>query len=171
MAERPGIMVYFDLLETLKDYSTEEAGQLFLAMLEYGATGAIPEFDDRGMRTVWRSVQQKIDRDDEHYQETVEGRRYATFCREFKKKHGENSNPPSFEEWKKQNQMISNDDFDIQLQPQPTTATSTSNAKTTGRGKGNGDTGERERGTFALTEDEWEKKREMGLRPLEGYRL
>ena len=169
MAERPGIMVYFDLLDTLKDYSTEEAGQLFLAMLEYGTTGAIPEFEDRGMRTIWRSVQQKLDRDDEHYQETVEARQYAVFCREFKRKHGESSKPPSIEEWKKQ--MISFDNFDIQLQTQPSTTTTTATAKATGRGKGNGDTGEKERGTIALTEDEFEKKREMGLRALEGYRL
>lgn len=169
MAERPGIMVYFDLLDTLKDYSTEEAGQLFLAMLEYGATGTIPEFEDRGMRTVWRNVQQKIDRDDGNYQKTVEARQYAVFCREFKRRHGENSKPPSLEAWK--NQLISFDDFDTQQQPQPSTATATSTSTATGRGNSNGDTGEKERGTIALTEDEFEKKREMGLRALEGYRL
>ena len=113
MAERPGIMVYFDLLETLNDFTTEEAGELFLAMLEYGSMGTLPEFEDRAMRTVWKSVQQKLDRDDAKYQNTCEARRYATFCREYRKEHGETSPLPSYEDWK--NQMISNDDFDVQL--------------------------------------------------------
>ena len=161
MAERPGIMVYFDLLDILKDYSTEEAGQLFLAMLEYGVTGAVPDFSDRGMRTIWRNVQQKIDRDNDKYQSTVEARQYATYCREHKKKHGEDSKPLSMEEWK--DQMISNDDFGIQLQLQPVTTTATATGN--GRGNRNGDSGEKKRGS---EEDEFERKKQAALAKL-GY--
>lgn len=119
MAERPGIMVYFDLLDTLQDgYTTEEVGELFLAMLNYGRDMIIPEFTDRGMRTLWKGIQHKIDRDNLKYQGTVKGRRYAAFCREFKKKNPGIA-PPSMEEWQAENsdedQMISNDNFDIQL--------------------------------------------------------
>lgn len=165
MAERPGIMVYFDLLDTLKEYTTEEAGELFLAMLAYGTTGAIPKFDDRGMRTIWKSVQQKIDRDNEKYHGTVEARQYATYCREYKRKNGEESKPLSFDDWK--NQMISNDDFRIQLQPQLVTTTATSNYNRNGRGNGNGDAGGRERGGESK-EAEFERKRQAALAAL-GY--
>jgi len=115
MTERPGIMVYFDLLDTLRDYTTTEAGELFIAMLEYGTTGAIPDFTDRGMKTVWRGLQQKIDRDNLKYQATIEARQYATYCREYRKKYN-GADPPTMEEWK--NQKISNDSFGIQLQQQ-----------------------------------------------------
>ncbi len=107
MAERPGIMIYLDLYETLKDFTTEEAGQLFKALLEYGTTGTVPEFEDRGLRAVWRNAQQKIDRDYDKYLATVESRAYAAYCREHKRLHGERSTPLSKEEWK--DQMTSDD--------------------------------------------------------------
>lgn len=107
-------MVYFDLLDSLTDYTKEEIGELFLAMLEYGATGVVPDFEDRGLRTLWKSAQQKIDRDNIRYQGKVKSRQYATYCRECKKS---GSKPLTLNEWKN-HQMISNDNFDIQLQPQ-----------------------------------------------------
>ena len=119
MADRPGIMIYFDILETLHDgYTTKEAGELFLAMLHYGRDGIKPNFSDRGMKTLWKVVQVKIDRDNLKYSKTIELRKYATFCREYKKLHpGEE--PPSFDVWR--DHVISDDEFDIQL------ATTTSN--------------------------------------------
>lgn len=72
MAERPGIMVYFELRESLEDFSDAESGQLLKGMLEYGATGALPEYTDRAMRTLWKSVQQRIDTDAARYQHKVE---------------------------------------------------------------------------------------------------
>ena len=106
--DRQGIVVYFDLLDSLADYSSEEAGELLLAMLRYGTTGEVPAFEDRGMKTLWRSVQQKIDRDLVKYLETVEKRRYAAFCREYKREHGETAEPPSMAVWSVDNQSLSN---------------------------------------------------------------
>lgn len=118
--DRQGIIVYFDLLDSLADYSSEEAGELLLAMLRYGTTGEVPAFEDRGMKTLWRSVQQKIDRDLVKYQETVEKRRYAAFCREYKREHGETAEPPSMAVWAVDNQNLSNpsiDESDNKLKP------------------------------------------------------
>lgn len=86
MAERPGIMVYFDLLPQLQEYSKEEVGELFLAMLEYGAFGAVPAFEDRGLRIIWREVQHKIERDFESYQKRVADGAYGAYKREAEKK-------------------------------------------------------------------------------------
>lgn len=118
MTDRPGIVIYFELSEALQDFSDEEAGMIFRAMLLYGQTGAAPDFSDRALRTLWRNVQQKIDRDAARYQDQVAARKYAVFVREWKRHHEDE--PMSFEAWKQQNdQAISNDRFDIQLQPEP----------------------------------------------------
>ena len=71
MADRPGIMIYFDVIPQLQEYSVEEVGKLFLAALEYGSTGSIPCFTDRGLRVIWRQLQEKLDRDGEKYQKKV----------------------------------------------------------------------------------------------------
>lgn len=97
MAERPGIMVYFDLIDSLQDYTDAEAGLLFRAMLEYGKTGAIPEFSDRGMKTLWRSIQQKIDRDGGKYRDRCDSGAYAVYVREANKQGIE---PLTFDDWK-----------------------------------------------------------------------
>lgn len=117
MAERQGIIVYFDLLETLKDFSDAEAGQLFRAMLEYGSTGAIPDFQDRAMRAVWTMAQSKIDRDNGRYLQTVEARQYAAYCREYRRKY-KDCEPLSMSEWKQMISNSTNDNFDSQLKPE-----------------------------------------------------
>ncbi len=85
MAERPGIMIYFDLLPQLEEYSPEEVGILFMAMLEFGAYGTIPTFEDRGMRIIWREVQGKIERDNAKYQQKVLDGAYGAYKREMEK--------------------------------------------------------------------------------------
>ena len=67
MADRPGIMIYFDLLPQLDLFSNEEIGQLFKAMLNYSCYGEIPAFQDRAMKTLWNSVKDKLDRDKAAY--------------------------------------------------------------------------------------------------------
>ena len=82
---RPGIMLYFDILEPIRVLSDEEKGQLLVAMLEYGKEGIIPEFS--GMLSLaWGFVKPKIDKDEAEYNLSVQRRQYATFCRERKKK-------------------------------------------------------------------------------------
>ncbi len=46
MYEKPGVMIYFDLQETLDRLSDEQAGILFRAILEYGAKRTEPDLPD-----------------------------------------------------------------------------------------------------------------------------
>ena len=92
---RPGIMLYFDILEPIKVLPDADKGRLLVAMLEYGQTGAVPVFDWM-LALAWGFVKPKIDKDSEEYNRTVLKRQYATFCRDRKRK-GEPD--ISFEEW------------------------------------------------------------------------
>ena len=107
---RPGIMLYFDILEPIRVLPDADKGRLLVAMLEYGQTGTVPVFDGM-LALAWGFVKPGIDKDAETYNRTVLKRQYATFCRDQKKK-GEPE--ISFEEWVKtiddqSYQMISHD--------------------------------------------------------------
>ena len=126
---RPGIMVYFDMMGPLKVLPDTDKGRLFWAMLEYGQTGKVPEFEGM-LELAWEFVKPKIDKDDAEYNLSVQRRQYATTCRERKKK-GEPE--ISFEEWLKtigspKTSMMTNDD---QWYPTTTTTPSTSTTTTT----------------------------------------
>ena len=127
---RPGIMLYFDILEPIRVLPDADKGRLLVAMLEYGQSGTVPEFDGM-LALAWGFVKPKIDKDSEEYNRTVLKRQYATFCRDRKKK-GEPD--ISFDEWMitydNQNyQVVSSD---IKWQPTTTTTPSTStNTSTT----------------------------------------
>ena len=103
---RPGIMVYFDMLGPIKVLPDADKGRLFVAMLEYGQSGIVPEFDGM-LALAWEFAKPKLDRDNEEYNRTVLKRQYATFCRDRKKK-GEPE--ISFEEW-----MMTIDDHSYQV--------------------------------------------------------
>ena len=94
---RPGIMVYFDMMGPLKVLPDTDKGRLFWAMLEYGQTGKMPDFEGM-LALAWEFAKPKLDRDNEEYNRTVLKRQYATFCRDRKKK-GEPD--ISFDEWLK----------------------------------------------------------------------
>ena len=92
---RPGIMLYFDILGPIRLLPDSDKGRLLVAMLEYGQSGLVPEFDG-ALALAWEFVKPKIDKDSEEYNKTVLKRQYATFCRDRKKK-GEQE--ITFEEW------------------------------------------------------------------------
>lgn len=123
---RPGIMLYFDILEPIKVLPDVDKGRLLVAMLEYGQSGTVPEFDGM-LALAWGFVKPKIDKDSEEYNRTVLKRQYATFCRDRKKK-GEPE--ISFEEW-----MMTIDDQSYQMVSHdtkwyPTTSTTPSSTTT-----------------------------------------
>ena len=118
---RPGIMLYFDILEPIKVLPDADKGRLLVAMLEYGQSGIVPVFDGM-LALAWGFVKPKIDKDSEEYNKTVLKRQYATFCRDRKRK-GEPE--ISFEEW-----MMTIDDHSYQMISSdtkwyPTTSTAT----------------------------------------------
>lgn len=124
---RPGIMLYFDILEPIKVLPDAEKGQLLVAMLEYGKEGVLPQFDGM-LALAWGFVKPKLDKDSEEYNRTILKRQYATYCRDRKKK-GEPE--ATFEEWlmtigDQNHHMISHD-----ITWYPTTTTSTTTSTTT----------------------------------------
>ena len=122
---RPGIMLYFDILEPIKVLPDADKGRLLVAMLEYGKNGTVPVFDGM-LALAWGFVKPKIDKDEAEYNLSVLRRQYATVCRERKRK-GEAE--ITFDEWLKTNgncdnqrpSMVTNDN-----QWYPTTTASTS---------------------------------------------
>lgn len=126
---RPGIMLYFDILEPIKVLPDADKGRLLVAMLEYGQRGIVPEFDGM-LALAWGFVKPKIDKDSDEYNRTVMKRQYATFCRDRKRK-GEAE--ISFDEWlmivdDHGYQMVSHD---IKWYPTTTTPTATTPSTTT----------------------------------------
>ena len=92
---RPGIMLYFDILEPIRVLPDADKGRLLVAMLEYGQSGTVPEFDGM-LALAWGFVKPKLDRDSEEYNRTILKRQYAAFCRD-RKKRGEQD--ITFDEW------------------------------------------------------------------------
>lgn len=129
---RPGIMLYFDILEPIKVLPDADKGRLLVAMLEYGQTGKAPEFDGM-LELAWGFVKPKIDKDEAEYNLSVLRRQYATVCRERKRK-GEPE--ITFDEWLKTNgnhdnnrpSMMTNDN---QWHPTTSTTPSTNTSITT----------------------------------------
>ena len=127
---RPGIMLYFDILEPIRVLPDADKGRLLVAMLEYGQHGILPEFDGM-LALAWGFVRPKIDKDESEYNLSVMRRQYATVCRERKRK-GEPE--ITFDEWLKVsgnngNQVISHDINDNQWY-QTTTATANTTPST-----------------------------------------
>lgn len=92
---RPGIMLYFDILRPIRSLSDEEKGRLFIAILEYGQDGIVPEFDGM-LAMAWEFIRPRLDRDGESYEAATAQKQYATFCRECKRNDVEKI---SFDEW------------------------------------------------------------------------
>lgn len=92
---RPGIMLYFDILEPLKVLPDADKGRLFVAILEYGQFGVVPEFEGM-LAMAWGFIKPKLDRDGVAYENTTSQRKYAAFCKKLKARGLEKV---EFEEW------------------------------------------------------------------------
>lgn len=121
---RPGIMLYFDILEPIKVLPDADKGRLLVAMLEYGKSGIVPEFDGM-LALAWGFVKPKIDKDEAEYNMSVLRRQFATTCRERKKK-GEPD--ITFDEWMKTVGIVEHQRSSMMIndnQWYPTTSTTT----------------------------------------------
>ena len=85
--EKPGIMVYFDILPTLRRLTDREKGILFQAMMEYGQDGTEPDMGKNvKLDAIWCMMQHRLDIDDEaYYKKTARGK-YGAYVRWSKKK-------------------------------------------------------------------------------------
>lgn len=98
---RPGIMLYFDILEPIRILTNTERGKLLTAILEYGKEGKEPDFRGK-LALAWGIVVPKLDCDGERYDNVVAKRKYAGFCSSLAKK---NLEPISFDEWLQMGEM------------------------------------------------------------------
>lgn len=75
-----------DAENMLQDFTKEETGEIFMALLAYANRGEEFKTDDRSMRTLFRTLQANIDRNNEKYEEKCERNRQIALEREKKRK-------------------------------------------------------------------------------------
>ena len=134
---RPGIMIYFDMLGPIRVLPDAEKGRLLVAMLEYGESGTLPQFDGM-LALAWEFVKPKLDRDGETYENAKIQRKYAAFC---KRRTALNLPKVPFEEWlnmaeDERERMVTEDNepkraVDFVASRYPTTSTPTSTTSST----------------------------------------
>ena len=98
MKQKPGVMIYFDIIPVLDLLSNNDAGILFRAILQYGEKGVLPELD-QGLALVWPLIRQRLDCDATRYQTTVMKRKYAAYARWERQNDRE---PMSYTDWLEQ---------------------------------------------------------------------
>ena len=64
-----------DLLDDLEEFSDDEVGKIFRAILIYTNEAEEPEFDDRAMKVVFRHIKKYIDSANENYDKKVQANR------------------------------------------------------------------------------------------------
>ena len=65
-----------DLLDDLEDFSDDEVGKIFRAILIYTNETEEPDFDDRAMKVVFRHIKKYIDSANENYDKKVQANRF-----------------------------------------------------------------------------------------------
>lgn len=73
----PGVMLYFRWNNSLRLLSDAQRGRILSAILTYGSTGELPEFDDPFVDFAWQTIRPQVDDDRERYARVVEKRREA----------------------------------------------------------------------------------------------
>ena len=105
MGKQPGVMLYFDLRNSLARLSYEEKGRILEAVLDYGQYGVVPEFDGM-LGLAWDFISPRVDHDKTRYEEVSRRRSEAAASR-----------------W---NQAHANASFAMQTMPTTNTNTKTS---------------------------------------------
>ena len=120
MKERPGFMLYFDLVDALSSMEDTEAGALFKALMAYARYGEVQELT--GLAAfAFEVVRGRIDRDAEAYAEKCRKNAYAVYVREAQRRQ---EPPMEYEIWCSQ---VSGD-----IERYPTTTTTTTTTAATG---------------------------------------
>ena len=77
---KPGVMVYFEMIESVKYLSEKNAGILFKAILYYAREGQDPDLPPK-LLPLWGMLRNRIDADDAQYQEKVRKNKYNAYVR------------------------------------------------------------------------------------------
>ena len=75
-----------DTEDMLQDFTKEEAGEILMALLAYANRGEEFKAKDRAMKTLFRTIQANIDRNNAKYEEKCERNRQIALEREKKRK-------------------------------------------------------------------------------------
>lgn len=94
MSERPGMMIYFSVWESLTETDDATVATFLRAAIQYSRYGVVPSFT--GINAVlWASIKDGLDRDAKAYEKRRIDAIYAAYKRDTE-------NPLSKEEWRKQ---------------------------------------------------------------------
>ena len=77
MASKKGVVMYYDILEQLEDFTDEQFGKITRAIINYDKTGEIPEFDDSSLKVAFKILKPTLDRNKQEYEAICEKRREA----------------------------------------------------------------------------------------------
>lgn len=80
MSKKPGVMIYFEIKESVDRLSDKNAGILLRAILQYGATGTVPELPNQ-LYLIWPMIRMRLENDDARYHQLHYKRRYAAHVR------------------------------------------------------------------------------------------
>jgi len=96
--ERPGFMLYFELVPALSSMEDAEAGALFKALMAYAQYGEMRDLT--GLAAfAFEVVRPRIDRDAEAYREKCRKSAYATYIRDMQRRQ---VLPLDYETWQQQ---------------------------------------------------------------------
>ena len=95
MANRPGVMLFFDDWEPLLSLSDKDLASMLRAAINFSKYGEVPEFSGP-LSIIWGIIAAKLERDQARYDKAILQKRHAVYCRITKSK-GED--PLDFEEW------------------------------------------------------------------------
>ena len=84
MKTQPGVMLYFDVRDSIAQLSYEEKGRLLDAILDYGQHRQEPMFDGVALPLIWPFVRKDIHRDSERY-EAMRAQRKAAADRRWQR--------------------------------------------------------------------------------------
>ena len=74
MANKKGVIMYYDLIEQLSDFNDKDFREIIIAMMEYDKTGKEPNFD--GMKKIaFKFIKTTIDKNNQDYFEKCEKNR------------------------------------------------------------------------------------------------
>lgn len=77
MGSKKGVVMYYDILEQLEDFTDEQFGKITRAIIKYDKTGQITEFDDLSMKVAFKMLKPILDRNNQEYKAICEKRREA----------------------------------------------------------------------------------------------
>lgn len=127
MAERPGMMIYFDKWEFIIKESDTICSAFLRAAIEYARHGVVPDFPD-GYKLAWNLIQQSIDKDKTRYDDISMSRKYARYCGTEK---AAGRTPCSFDEFKQSCLRDNKIDECQHSSPTPTPTPSSTTSTTT----------------------------------------